>query len=71
MELRAQSEQREREFRSLQQRITTIENIIKKLREASIKQDQIAKRNTDKFGAIAKQFDASAQAMKKMFELQS
>lgn len=41
------------------------------MREATIKQDQIAKRNTDKFGAIAKQFDISAQAMKKMFDLQT
>lgn len=71
MELRAQSEQREREFRSLQQRIATIESIIKKLREAAIKQDQIVKRNSEKFSVIAKQFDASAQAMKKMFELQT
>lgn len=36
-----------------------------------IKQDQIAKRNDEKFGSVTKQFDASAQAMKKMFDLQN
>jgi hypothetical protein len=41
------------------------------LKEAIIKQDQLAKRNTDKFGAISKQIDVGAQAVKKLFDLQT
>jgi hypothetical protein len=44
-ELKSHCEQRERDFRSLQQRFNTIENILKKMREALLRQDQTVKRN--------------------------
>lgn len=49
----------------------TIEGIIRKLKEAILRQDQLAKKNSEKIGVVSKQFDITAQAIKKMFDLQN
>lgn len=41
------------------------------MRESILKQDQVAKRNNEKFSSISKQFDASTQNMKKFFDMQN
>jgi hypothetical protein len=54
----------------LQQRFNTIESILKKLREALMRQDQIAKRNDEKYGIIEKKLETTNQIIKKVADLQ-
>lgn len=63
-------EKNEREVRGLQQRLAKVEGLLGQMREVMVRNDQLTKRNHQKWVGVGKQLDAHFETFRKMSEMQ-
>ena len=68
-QIKMQNEQKERQVRNLQIKIGQMESIIKRLKEAINRNDQICRKNHQKWSSITKQIDISTILLQKTMEM--
>lgn len=71
MQVKYQCEQKEREVKNLILRINQLENIVKRLKEVTMRNDQISKRNHQKWTSIDSQIDMAIKMVQKTMEMQN
>lgn len=69
--LKMQIEKKERDFRNLQERHFTIQTLLRKLKSTVTQNDQMSKRNHQKWVSINGKIENANIFMKKVFDMQN
>ena len=69
--MKAQCERQERDYRNLQERYYTIESLLRKMKSSISQNEQMNKRNNQKWLNVGKQIEIASTGMKKVFDMQN